>query len=460
MTERRPEIESETPIVLDLENGARLEAQLGWVTVPVRHSEPDGPTWRLAYARLPSRTARPGAPIVVLAGGPGESGIESLGWEDGRLAFFEELRALGDVIALDQRGTGWSWPVPLATSPWDLPLDVPLDAETFLAAAIDRCRTSVSAWRGRGLDVGAYTVLEAADDVELLRQQLGTERIRLVGASYGSHLGFAVIRRHGERVERAVLGLVEGPDHTHKLPSRIHAAFEVVSARAREARELAGAVPDLVGLAGSLLADLDARPVRIPTPAGTIVAGPYDLQRAIAGALGDQRAVAALPRRLLAVAGGDREWLGEVALERRRGWPASLMTYNTDAASGATLERRRQIAEESRRFPLGDVMNHPFPTIEEALERPDIGDAARGPLVSDVPVQFQSGTLDGRTPISNVEDVIGGFSVAGHLVIDGVAHDEGFDLPEVRSRYRAFLSGDDPVDATAAAPFRFESLGR
>jgi pimeloyl-ACP methyl ester carboxylesterase len=460
MTERRPEIESETPIVLDLENGARLEAQLGWVTVPVRHSEPDGPTWRLAYARLPSRTARPGAPIVVLVGGPGESGIESLGWGDGRLAFFEELRELGDVIALDQRGTGWSWPVPLATHSWDLPLDEPLVAGTFLEAAIVRCRAAVEAWRDRGLDIGAYTVLEAADDVELLRRALGAERLRLVGASYGAHLGFAVLRRHGERIERAVLGLVEGPDHTHKLPSRIHTGFEVVAARAREAPELAGAVPDMIALAGTLRADLAARPLHIPTSAGTIVTGPYDLQRAIAGTLGDQVAIAGLPAKLLTLARGDGTWLGEVALDRRRGWPASLMTYHTDAASGASLERRRQIADEAGRFLLGDVMNHPFPTIEEALDRPDMGDAARAPLVSDVPVQFQSGTLDGRTPISNVDDVIGGFSVAGHLVVDGVAHDEGFDLPEVRSRYRAFLAGDDPVDATAAALFRFESVER
>lgn len=448
--------ESGTPVVLELENGARVEAELGWVDVPVRHARPDGPHWRLAYARLPARTSRPGAPIVILAGGPGESGIQALGWDEpGRLEFWQELRELGDVIALDQRGTGWSWPVTLPTRAWDLPLDEVLDAASFHAVALDRCRETATRWGERGIDLGAYTVLEAADDIEVLRQALGAERLRLVGASYGSHLGFAVLRRHGERVERAVLSLVEGPDQTYKLPSRVQAALEGIAGRAREANELHGVVPDLLGMVGELLGDLTAAPRRLHVAATEVLVGPYDLQRAIADCLGDQAELASLPARLLALSQGDGSWLAAAAIERRREWPSSVMTYHTDAASGASAQRRRQIDSEKGRFLLGDVINHPFPEIEAALGWPDIGDEARSPIRTDVPVQFESGALDGRTPIANVEDIKGGFSSAGHLIVDGVAHDEAFALPDVRDLLRAFLAGADPADASVAAPFSF-----
>lgn len=467
MTTRRPSRgpdpaarEPGSPVVLELENGARVEAELGWVDVPVRHARSDGPRWRLAYARLPARTSRPGAPIVILAGGPGASGIESLGWDEpGRLEFWQELRELGDVIALDQRGTGWSWPVPLPTRPWELPLDEVLDPGRFHAVALDRCRETATRWRERGVDIGAYTVLEAADDVEALRQALGVERLRLVGASYGSHLGLSILRRHGERIERAVLSLVEGPDHTYKLPSRVQAALELIAARAREASELRGAVPDLLALIGELLGDLAAAPRRLRTAETEILVGPYDLQRAIADCLGDQSEIAALPAHLLALARGDGSWLATAALERRRGWPSSLMTYHTDAASGASVERRRRIEDETGSCLLGDVINHPFPAIEAALGLPDMGDEARSPIRSDVPVMFESGALDGRTPIANVTDIAGGFSSSGHLIVDGVAHDEAFALPGVREHLRAFLAGADPADASLSAFFSFVPPG-
>ena len=47
---------------------------------------------------------------------------------------------------------------------------------------------------------------------------LGTEKVNLVGFSYGTHLGLACIRYHGENLNRVVLVGTEGPDHTNKLP--------------------------------------------------------------------------------------------------------------------------------------------------------------------------------------------------------------------------------------------------
>jgi pimeloyl-ACP methyl ester carboxylesterase len=444
-----------TPILLPLDDGAgRVAATLHALDVPVRHAEPDGPRRSLAYARLAATTADPGPPIVLLAGGPGESGIESIDWGGGRTELWAALRTLGDVIALDQRGTGWSRPVPDAPLPLDVPLDHAVDREEALQHADAACARMREAWAGRD-DLGAYTVLEAADDVAALADALGAERVRLLGASYGSHLGLAVLRRHPGRVERAMLSGIEGPDHTYKLPSLVDAALRHLAGLAAATPESAGGHPDLLGDLASALARLAERPRTVPCDASSVVVGPYDLQRAVSGCMGDAQALALLPSRIHAIAGGDLRWLAHETVDRRRGWPASAMSWHTDAASGATAGRRARIGEEAPVTLLGDAINHPFPGIERALGSPDIGDANRAPVRFDGPVQLLSGGLDGRTPVANGDEVKATLPRGGHVVVDGLAHDEGLHSPAVRDRVVRFLGGEDAVDARLEVPFRF-----
>jgi pimeloyl-ACP methyl ester carboxylesterase len=444
------------PILLPVDDGAvRVAATLHALEVPIRHAAPEGPRRRLAYARLAATTADPGPPIVLLAGGPGESGIESLDWPGGgRAELWAALRALGDVIALDQRGTGWSHPVPLAPEPLDLPLDHAVDADEALAFAEAAAARLREVWEGRD-DLGAYTVLEAADDVARLADALGAERVRLLGASYGSHLGLAVLRRHPDRVDRAMLSLVEGPDHTYKLPSLVDAALRQVAELAATLPETAGGHPDLRGDLAAALDKLEARPRAVPCDAASVTVGPWDLRRAVAGCLGDAPSLALLPSRIRAIGAGDLRWLAHETVDRRRGWPASAMAWHTDAASGATAARRARIEEEADVTLLGNAINHPFPGIERALGFPDIGDGNRSAVTFGRPVQLLSGGLDGRTPPANADEVAASLGRAGHVVVDGLAHDEGLASPAVRDRVVRFLGGEDPVDGRLEVPFRF-----
>jgi pimeloyl-ACP methyl ester carboxylesterase len=445
-----------SPVLLPVGDGAaRVAATLHHLDVPVRHAQPDGPRRRLAYARLAATTRHPGPPIVLLAGGPGESGIESLDWPGGgRPELWAALRQLGDVIALDQRGTGWSHPVPLAPAPLAMPLDHAVDAAEALAHAEAAVALMREAWAGHD-DLGAYTVLEAADDVAALADALGAERVRLLGASYGSHLGLAVLRRHPHRVECATLSLVEGPDHTYKLPSLVDASLRHLAELAAASPEAAGGHPDLLGDLEAALAKLRERPRAVPCDAASVVVGPFDLQRAVAGCLGDAPSLALLPSRIRAIGRGDLRWLAHETVDRRLGWPASAMSWHTDAASGATSARRARIEEEATVTLLGDAINHPFPGIERALGLPDIGDANRAPVAVDRPVQLLSGTLDGRTPAANGDEVAAALPRSGHLVVEGLAHEEGLASAAVRERVVRFLAGDDPADGRLEVPFRF-----
>jgi hypothetical protein len=71
-------------------------------------------------------------------------------------------------------------------------------------------------------------------------------------------------------------------------------------------------------------------------------------------------------------------------------------------------------------------------------------------------VQFISGTLDGRTPVSNADEVRQGFRNSGHLVLEGAGHSDDLLLgsrriPEI---ILSFLRGGPAVDEVADVPFR------
>lgn len=95
--------------------GDVVDAELGHLAVPENRSAPTSRTVSLAFVRFPATTPTPGPPIVYLAGGPGGSGIDAAGGP--RFALFMALRAVGDVIALDQRGTGRSNAIPPCQAP-------------------------------------------------------------------------------------------------------------------------------------------------------------------------------------------------------------------------------------------------------------------------------------------------------------------------------------------------------
>lgn len=187
----------------------------GTITVPERREGSSGRTITLAYVRLHSTAPATASPIVYLAGGPGGSGITDM--TASRFAPYRRWLAFADIIAFDQRGTGASSPALTCAQGFRARegLDTRERVLTAYRAVARRCAAS---WRGQGVDLSAYTTEASADDVADLAHQLGFRRIRLFGASYGSHLGLSVIRRHPALVDRAVLGRSKG--RTRRSSSR------------------------------------------------------------------------------------------------------------------------------------------------------------------------------------------------------------------------------------------------
>lgn len=451
------------PTRFEAGDGRAVDAEVGRLTVPMNRTMPGRGSVCLAFVRFPSVAKKPGAPVVFLNGGPGLSGIRA---GRGRLfGLFDALRATGDVILLDQRGSGASTPSFECEVRPAWPLDRALSRDDALRTAIDSTRRSSERLVRDGIDLGAFNSNESADDVADLVRALGARKASLLGWSYGTHLAFAVMRRHETLIDRAVLAGPEGPDHTYKLPSRIQRQLEVLAARARKD----GAADDLPATMARVLAAIEKEPARatLTAPDGaTLLAafGRFELEWITSEGIGDTRILTRLPIWYARMARGDFSaimgdpLIRDRLLALRTGSVVSVLRACVDCASGVSAERWRRIESEARTTLLGRTIDFPFPEICHAVGRPDLGDDFRAPLRSNVPVLFITGTLDARTPAENVADLAPGFSNHRHLVVEDAGHTDLLFPSGVQRAVARFLSqGQIETDRVAADErFRFE----
>jgi pimeloyl-ACP methyl ester carboxylesterase/predicted DCC family thiol-disulfide oxidoreductase YuxK len=446
-------------------DGRAVEAELGFLDVPMNRSAPLRGRVRLAFVRLPGTEKPPGPPVVFLSGGPGLSGIR---FGRGRLfGLFDSLRAAGDVILFDQRGSGDSTPSLGCREPLHLPYERSFSKDEVLRAALASTRRCAEQLAEDGVDLGAFNTNESADDVADLVRALGVQRASLLGWSYGTHLAFAVMRRHPELTHRAVLAGPEGPDHTYKLPSRIARQLEVIAARSRTAMP---AAPGLLETIRGVLERVEREPARVrfvdsDGEAREASVGRFDLEWMLAEGVADTRVLARLPLWFARMAHGDFDGMGRDALlrgyfeELRTGLSRSMVRACMDCASGASAERWRRIEHEAGTAQLGRTIDFPFPEICEAVGRPDLGDEFRAPLRSNVPVLFITGTLDARTPADNVADLAPGFANHRHLVVEDAGHADLLLPSEVQRSTVEFLKNGELAHERVPAdePFRFET---
>ncbi len=134
--------------------------------------------------------------------------------------------------------------------------------------------------------------------------------------------------------------------------------------------------------------------------------GKFDLQWITVNGLGDTQFIKALPAGFYALSQGDYSWLAEAVIQDRLGRHSNLAYEMVDNASGASPASRAQIAVEAGACLLGDVINETLFDLGEVVGNPDVGDAFRTELHSEVPVLLIAGEIDGRTPVPNAEEVL------------------------------------------------------
>lgn len=427
---------------------ADVKITRGSIDAPERRDGRTGRTITLSYVRFHGSAPATASPIVYLAGGPGGSGIADM--SSARFTPYRRWLAFADIIALDQRGTGISSPALTCPQGYRAGDGVLNTRATVLARYRAVARRCAAYWRGQDVDLSAYTTEASADDVADLAGRLGLPRIRLFGASYGSHLGLAIIRRHPALVERAVLGAIEGPDQTIKLPAQADAQLERVGAAMREDVATRQTIPDFAGLVRALVLRADRRPLA----SGKDRITGFNIRLLVSGMIGRRSGIERLPALVGPAARGDYRPIAAAITEEVRQGDVSAMGAVMDCASWASPERLATIRRQKTRSLLGTASDFPLPDWCRAWRVAPLSAAFRELVRSDVPTLFIAGDLDGQTPPANADKVRRGFRNGRLFVVHRAGHDSSLFLssPALFDAISGFIAGGDVTDRRFDAP--------
>lgn len=448
---------SEIPYQFEADSGESVEAFRGAFKVPENRADPNSRMITLHYVRFPATNPQPAAPIVYLAGGPGGSGVRTARWR--RFAMFMALRDVADVIAFEQRGTGWSNDAPDCETEIAYPLDAPIRRARVTKLYQEAVVQCAKFWAEAGVDIRGYNTLESARDLDALRVLLGADKISLWSISYGTHLAMAAVRMMDERIERIVMAGAEGLHQTVKLPARTDAYFDRVQAAIDKdpaAKEIYPDVKALMRRVQQKLADEPAA-VEVDGPGGARVAfvyGKEDMQLLTAFSIADPRGTAGILAAFLALDNGAYDAPAAQIYRFLRSGTIELSAMSTamDIASGISEDRLAQVNAEAEDALVGSYLNFPMPHLRGALPGLDLGDGFRAPAASTTPTLLLTGTLDGRTyPESQIE-ALAGFSDVRQIMVENAGHNLFMSDSEIGDRIGAFLKGEDVSVAPIALP--------
>jgi pimeloyl-ACP methyl ester carboxylesterase len=396
--------------------GASRAAKCGIVRVAEDRSRAGGRQLALAFTLVPGdRSAERRDPILVIPGGPGQSGALVLP------LLMADLRAIAggrDILFLDQRGTGGSNPLDCKDG-FEVLNKGPGSSELAACLAALNARA----------DLRHYGSAEAVEDIDAVRGALGYERINLVAASYGVRVASAYMRGHPERVRTALLRAAYAPDYNILRDGIGNADAELgrVLDECKADRSCGAAFPRLEARLNALDERLAKTPARIEVdhPGG----GKEEIR--IGRELFQQMLYAML------LAAPTRQMLpAMIDTASRRGFQplAPLVVGVRDALYG-TLPVGMYLSvvcnEDSARLRREDLPRGRTPLTEApgtifnicaAWPQRSAPASLFGPLNVAVPTLILSGTLDPATTVEAANRLAAMLPRARHIVFEATAH--------------------------------------
>jgi pimeloyl-ACP methyl ester carboxylesterase len=411
------------PVALQPCETGRGAASCGTITVFEDRAARRGRTIDIAFLVARAETPAAREAVFVFAGGPGEGSTDLAAYAFGWLA---PLRSTLDVVFVDQRGTGHSHALQCSSDGDGNPAGI--FGHVFDPAVVARCRDQLA----RDADLTKYTTDDAVADVDDVRAALGYSRISVYGASYGTRMVQAYVRRFPRRVRSAVIDGVVPFDNAIPLTYAASAqqSVERVWAACGDSAMCHAQHPQIASDFDRLLARLDAGPV--PTTfvaAGTSVTVPFsrgDFGYSIRGMLYAADAVSRLPDLIgRAAASGDFSefaeayWSRDAALDRAIAFGTHLSVF---CAEDVPFPADADIDPATAGTFLGRYLFDEYRNACRAWPRGNIAADARTPLTAPVPTLLVSGAFDPVTPPSFAERVARSLPVSLSIVDPAGSH--------------------------------------
>ena len=389
-----------------------VEARCGTFAVPENRAVKGGRTIALRVAVIPARDGGSRRdPIVVLAGGPGGSAVDSA---FGMLQLFSSANEARDILLVDQRGTGRSnaleCPVPRKPLP-----TTPAAIRAYVKACLARFRA----------DAARYTTVPAMEDLAEVIRALGYEKVNVYSGSYGATAAQYLLAQHPELVRTAILDggtLVDVPIFERWGPNG-ERALRSVLARCAATPRCVRAYPLVRSEAFEMIATLRKRPVR----ALGVVIGPAEAAGTLQTLTRSPEGAARIPWVAHRAVKGDWSPLvlsmdeqGTGAAETRRLMYWSIVCNEpwarwnparTRAASLGTYLAERSTLDAQRVAAVCSVWpKAPQPAWSKARVR------------SDVPVLLVVGGSDPQDPLANVRGARDAMPASRTVVVPHAGH--------------------------------------
>src|SRR2546423_940351 len=311
------------------ENGS-YPADCGTLVVQENRHDAHSRLIALPVTRIRARSAKPGAPVFRLEGGPGLTNMT-----------FEHASRLADkrdVVLVGYRGVDGSTKLdcPEVSSARE-------HARDFLTKASFRAdATAFKACAHRlqndGIDLAGYTLSERVDDLDAARRALGYQRINLVSESAGTRTAMIYAWRYPKRIHRSVMIGVNPPGRflwdarTTGEPIRRYAALCAQDASCRSR------TPDLAASLHSAYGQIPGRFWFLPIKKGNVKAAAFfGLINATTDGAGPIPAPKTIDTLLSASKGdGSGAWflslMAELAFPRAQAWGDVAAVGRSDAA--------------------------------------------------------------------------------------------------------------------------------
>lgn len=403
-----------------------VAAQCTRFEVPENPADPAGRTIELAVAWVPTdNSAGADDPLFMIAGGPGQSALESY---PGLHGAFREIRKNRHVILVDQRGTGGSNKLVCATADGEAGVvdDMSDDDPAAWRAFAQRCSEQLA----DRADLRHYTTTDAIADLDAVRQAIGVQQINLLGVSYGTRVAQQYMRRYPRHTRSVVLDsvvpntLVLGSEHARNLEDALDLHFAQCLKQPACAERFGSPREDL----NALLADLREAPRAVSwrdslsgeEKQGELTTGHVS---AVARMYAYAPALAAMLPLSLHEAAQGRAGALMAQAEMITGSLSEQITHGMQLSvlCSEDVQHLRPDPLDATRT-LGDMITRV--TVEQCAVWPR-GEAPadfNAPVASDIPTLLLSGEFDPVTPPRYGDAVAEHLGNARHLILRGQGH--------------------------------------
>lgn len=398
------------------------KADCGTLSVPEDPSKPDGHQIDLAIAVVPALSVNPAPdPLVILAGGPGQSAIEAYLMMQ---SAFEGIRQKRPILLVDQRGTGRSnlmacpAPVDELVESYDL---------EYGRELVRECLQSLNG------DPALYTTSLAVRDLDAVRAALGYDQVNLWGGSYGTRVALHYLRRYPEHTRSVIIDGVAPADELlgPMIANDAQVSLNLLADRCSETPACADAFGDVAASVATLKQRLATDPVEF-TASHPRTGEPTDVpltDDTLAGVLRlsiyTPATRAILPLLVSQALQEDYRLLASQALlitESMDGVMAGGMHNSVVCAEDMPFYSDEDRPENIDATFMGPVALDYLRMVCEEWPAGPIDDDFHEPVTSDKPVLILSGEFDPVTPPENGDRTAETLSNAKHIVAPQQGH--------------------------------------